>query len=365
MQSAAKVIVVDDDRLLLNSLFVLLFSEGFSVQTYDTASNALADHIAEPADVVVTDLRMPGMNGIEFLQGIRAVDEDTPVILMTGYAELDAVLAAVRKRVFDVILKPFAPDYFIDVVNKGVSFKRVQNYRKNLEKSMDLKENSSTEALSIERMMNKEIIQRLTATAEMHDEETKMHIYRIGSYANVIARELGMPADFVDMITEASTMHDIGKIGIPDSILSKETSLTETEFAIIKTHTLIGERILRGSSHPMLQMAAAIAMNHHERWDGSGYPHALSGDAIPITGRIVMLADQYDALRSLRSYKPAYDHATAYAIITEGDSRTHPKHFDPEILKRFKESSSIFAEIFDQNLEESLSVDAVHVGTWS
>jgi putative two-component system response regulator len=194
--------------------------------------------------------------------------------------------------------------------------------------------------------LSREVINRLTAVAEFRDTGTGAHISRIGLYANKIAETLSMPLYFIDSVTYACSLHDIGKIGIPDNILLKPGGLTDEEFNTMKGHTTIGYNILSGSTHATLKMAASIALNHHERWDGTGYPRGLKGQGIPIEGRIAIICDQYDALMSMRPYKPSLTHDEVFNIITQGDGRTLPEHFDPEILSAFKELSSIFQEIF-------------------
>lgn len=205
------------------------------------------------------------------------------------------------------------------------------------------------EALRVQKEMSREIIERLTTAAELRDEDTGMHISRIGLYAGRIARTIGLSENFVDTIALASSMHDIGKIGIPDAILFKPGPLSPEEFEIIKSHTVVGGHILRGASHPLMQMASLIALTHHERWDGTGYPNGLHGTDIPLEGRIVMLADQYDALRSHRVYKQSLDHETTCRTIVEGDGQTDPGHFDPVLLQAFRDTADEFAVIYDTN----------------
>jgi HD-GYP domain-containing protein (c-di-GMP phosphodiesterase class II)/CHASE2 domain-containing sensor protein len=224
-----------------------------------------------------------------------------------------------------------------------------RQYEKRLEETVQQRTEELSEALSMISNLTNEMILRLTKAVEYKDEGTGEHIVRVGLFAKQIAESLGMPADFVDAITFSSAMHDVGKLGIPDNVLLKPGRLTPEEMEIMKTHCVIGERILTNSPYPKMQMAAIIALNHHEKWDGSGYPNGLKGEEIPVEARILMLCDCYDALRSKRHYKPAFDHQKAFTIITEGDSRTMPGDFDPQVLRAFLESFQAFEGIFKRH----------------
>jgi cyclic di-GMP phosphodiesterase len=352
-RGAGSVMVVDDDPLMLESVEMLLASQGFDVFSYTDGNSALKAFRNAPTDVILTDVNMPAINGFRFLEKIREFDAETPVIFFTGNAEFDVALSAIKAQAFEFVTKPFSGPGLTAIVERGISRKRsiltMKKEREELEKMVEHRTGELAKSLQCQQRMNLEIIERLTTAAELRDEETGRHIGRIGRYAGVLARAMVMSNDFVDTITSASAMHDIGKIGIPDAILFKAESLTPEEFEVIKMHTVIGGHILRGASHPLMQMAAAIALTHHERWDGTGYPNRLSGERIPLEGRIVLLADQYDALRSKRVYKPALDHETACRIILEGDDLTRTGHFDPAVLRAFRATTEKFAEIFDAN----------------
>jgi len=192
-----------------------------------------------------------------------------------------------------------------------------------------------------------ETIQRLTVTAEYKDKTTGCHLKRIGLYAKLMAEVMGLSATIAETLYITGPMHDLGKIGICDEILLKPGPLTPEEFETVKKHTLIGAEILKGSDSEFLKIAARIALFHHEKWDGSGYPYGLKKNEIPIESRIMSIADQYDAIRSRRPYKPPYDHKTAYKIITEGDNKSNPGQFYPDILNAFKRCHERFNEIYE------------------
>lgn len=189
-------------------------------------------------------------------------------------------------------------------------------------------------------------VHALARASEANDEDTGNHILRVGEYCALIADKLGLSDKFVSIIRLQALMHDVGKIHIHPDILKKPGKLTGEEFAQIRQHPLYGAKIL--GAHPRLTMAAEIALSHHERWDGGGYPNRLAGEQIPTAGRIMNLADQYDALRNARCYKPPFDHATTCGIIIEGDGRTMPSHFDPQVLAVFKKNVSEFEAIYEK-----------------
>ncbi len=285
-----------------------------------------------------------------------------PVIIVTALSDRDSKLRGLNAGANDFLTKPIDRTELMIRVRNLLKIKEYEDFmlRHNqlLEEEVEKRTSELQEAMGeIKRAQDEtkhsyiETIYRLTLAAEYKDEDTATHIKRISYYCRVLSETLGHPESFVETMFYASPMHDIGKIGIPDSILLKPGSLDHKEFERIKSHTIIGAKILSNSTSDFLRSAETIALTHHERWDGTGYPNQLKGEEIPLMGRIMNIVDQYDSLRSRRPYKPGFGHEQTFEVITKGDGRTQPEHFDPAVLDAFIGVADEFDKIFEEHAD--------------
>ncbi|MBF0515840.1 MAG: response regulator [Nitrospirae bacterium] len=352
IKKKGNILVIDDDRSMLKSSMMILKAEGYDVETESESKNALGRIAAGQYDLIITDIRMPNITGLEIIAEMRKKGMEEPVILITAYADLPAAIDAIRRGAFDFLLKPYKPDDFILSAERGIRFSNLlkieTNYKKHLEQEVAVKTKELRESFAQITELSNEMIFRLIRASEYKDQETGSHILRVKQYSVVLAEELGMPRDFVDNIAFISPLHDVGKIGVPEHILLKTERLSNEEFDIIKSHTNIGADILKESLNERIRLAEAVALSHHERWDGSGYPFGLKGEEISLEARIVNICDQYDALMTSRPYKPSFGYERTYEILTNGDGRTMPSHFDPKVLEAFKSCAHIFKDIYDK-----------------
>ena len=342
----AKILMVDDDQSVVELMAELLRKQGFQFSSARDGVEGLEKAKEFLPDLIILDISMPRMDGFEVCRRLRgdAVTQRIPVVMFTGLSDRSMRIKGLSVGANDFLTKPVDNTEILVRVGNLLKIKKYQDFLEAHSRILEMKVEERTRQL---REALLDTVQRLTLAAEYRDEDTYVHVKRISYYTAVIVKRLGIPQPEADLMFYSSPMHDIGKVGIPDTILLKPGPLTSGEFEIMKTHTTIGARILRGSGSPYLRSAEKFAVSHHERWDGSGYPMGLRGQDIPIEGRILGIIDQYDALRSRRPYKPALDHEEAVRILTVGNEKSSPAQFDPKVLQIFKDCSSEFQDIFD------------------
>ncbi len=339
-----RILVVDDTPTNIKVLNDLLKDHyQISVATNGPDALDLANSDSKP-DLILLDIMMPEMDGYQVIQRLKQdpATQKIPVLFITAKGEVGDETKGLAMGAVDYITKPISPPI---VKARIANHMNLHIYQENLEAVVEQRTKQLTDGYI-------DTIRRLTKASEYKDEETGAHIKRISYYTRELSKEMGMDHGFVDSIFYASPMHDIGKVAIPDAVLLKEGPLNDDEWATMKTHAPIGGKILKGSESPYLKMAEDVATFHHERFDGNGYPKGLKGEAIPLTALIMNITDQYDALRSKRPYKPAFSHDKTVSIITKGDGRTMPDHFDPTVLSAFKKSMDIFNDIFETHKDE-------------
>jgi putative two-component system response regulator len=342
-----KVLIVDDQEVNVLLLERMLRGAGYvSITSTMDAGGVFGLHLKNRYDLILLDLQMPGMDGFQVMEGLKKIDPDgyLPVLVIT--AQPRHKLRALQAGAKDFISKPFE---LAEVLARVRNLLEVRLLQKELHEYNNVLEKLVRERTADLQQSFQETIFTLTRAAEYKDVDTGTHVQRISYCSRELAKMLDLDEELVDMIFLASPMHDIGKIGIPDHVLLKPGGFTPKEWEIMKEHTTMGAKILGSSKSPYLKIGAEIALHHHERWDGGGYPHGKRGKAIPLTARIVNICDTYDALRSKRPYKPAIDHARALEIIALGNSIAQAEHFDPDVFAMFMRNHLVFRNIFEAN----------------
>ncbi|MCU0608376.1 MAG: HD domain-containing protein [Chitinispirillaceae bacterium] len=348
------LLVADNSGASLDKITGLLKKQGHKVLRCEESGEVIESLKHAPVDAVLAGIKMPALDGLEVYKRIASAYPLLPIIILTPVDTIASAMEAVQTGAANFMVAELINESYLSfIINKAIACIRAakleSNYKQVVDEAVKNKTAEFTTLVAQAKLATREMVQRLLMAAEFRDDETGLHVKRIAMYSTLIAAAMNQDTPFKETIAVASSMHDIGKIGIPDSVLLKTSGLTAEEFETMKKHTEIGHKIMKDSSNPYLKMAATISLTHHERWDGSGYPQGLKGEAIPLEGRIVNICDQYDALRSKRPHKEPFDHQKTFEILTKGDGRTKPEHFDPAVLSAFVKTAPLLEKAFDTN----------------
>lgn len=334
----ARILVVDDKQENVDLLEMMLEFAGYENVRSTTDSRRVKGLCDEhDFDLILLDIRMPHLDGVQVMQQLSNNIEDDylPVLVLTAQRDMETRLRALAAGAKDFVTKPFDKFEVLNRISNMLEVRSLYNERKNqaailevqvAERTRELRDRN--DELEETRL---EIIRRLGRAGEYRDNETGMHVMRMSKTCERLAHAAGMDMEFSEMILKASPMHDVGKIGIPDNILLKPGRLEPDEFTIMKTHVEIGVDIIGDFESPIMQMAREIALGHHEKWDGGGYPSGLAGEDIPVSARIAAVADVFDALTSERPYKQAWPIEKAVAFMNENAG----SHFEPRLVDLF------------------------------
>lgn len=345
--SMASILVVDDELANVRLLEKLLSTVGFkNVTCTQDPKQTLPLFQQHDSDIILLDLNMPELDGYGVLEQLNTATggNPPPVLILTAQHNQSDRQRALDNGARDYVTKPFYTDELLSRVKNLLEMHIAQKFILQQNEFLDQKVRERTQAIQDTRL---QVVRRLGRAAEYRDNETGLHIIRMSKVAFVLGKAAGMDAEECELLLNASPMHDIGKIGIPDHILLKPGKLSPEEWKTMKTHTRIGADILSGDDSDLMRMAHDIALTHHEKWDGTGYPGGISGEIIPLTGRITALADVFDALTSERPYKAAWSIDKAINYIQEQSGQ----HFDPELVRLFQKNLPEIIEIMEQYAE--------------
>ncbi len=343
----ARILIVDDEPANLKLLDKMLASQGYQERVLIQDPREVLNHYKEGRpDLILLDINMPHLDGYQVMEQIKALNDPClpPIVILTAQHGRDYLLKALSLGARDFISKPFDRAELLmrvrNLLDAQLGHRLVYQQKDVLEKMV----NSRTEELNQTRL---QVVRRLGRAAEYRDNETGYHIIRMSQMSALLARNLGWSEADTELMLNASPMHDIGKIGIPDHILLKPGKFEPAEWEIMKTHAAIGGELLDGDDSALLRLAREIALSHHEKWDGSGYPNGLADEAIPQSGRIVAVADVFDALTSVRPYKKAWSVEDAVNFIRDNSG----SHFDPDVAASFEFCLSDIIKIREKHQE--------------